>query len=76
MKDTKLNLLTLEEVAKELRVVPRTVFRLIHGQNTTGKKLPAIMVGHSWRIRREDFNNWIFENMNITLPTKKNKRKR
>jgi excisionase family DNA binding protein len=76
MKNTQPNLLTLQEVAKELRVNPRTVFRLIKGENTTGKKLPAVMVGHSWRIRRVDFDNFLIENLNLYMPTKKKVTKR
>ena len=76
MKDTQFTLLTLQEVAEELRVNPRTVFRLIRGENTTGKKLPAVMVGHSWRIRREDLNTFLVENLNLNTPAKKTKPKK
>lgn len=76
MKDTQFTLLTLQEVADELRVNPRTVFRLIRGENTTGKKLPAVMVGHSWRIRREDLNKFLVENLNLNTPAKKTKPKK
>ncbi len=76
MKDTQFTLLTLQEVADELRVNPRTVFRLIRGENTTGKKLPAVMVGHSWRIRRDDLNKFLVENLNLNTPAKKTKPKK
>lgn len=76
MKHKQLTLLTLQEVADELRVNPRTVFRLIRGENTTGKKLPAIMIGHSWRIRREDLDKFLFENLNLNIPAKKTKSKK
>lgn len=76
MKDNQLTLLTLKEVAQELRVNERTVFRLIRGENTTGKKLPAIMIGHSWRIRKEDLEKFLIENLNTNTPAKKTKSKK
>jgi excisionase family DNA binding protein len=70
MKDDQFTLLTLPEVAKMLNVNPRTVFRMIHGENTGGKKLPAVLIGHSWRFRREDIEKYISENLNLNMPAK------
>lgn len=56
---------TLDEVAKLLRVNPRTIFRLIHGQNLEGKKLPATKVGRAWRITEDNLKTYLLENANI-----------
>lgn len=56
---------TLDEVAKIFRVNPRTIFRLIHGQNADGKRLPATKIGRSWRITEENLKTFLLENANI-----------
>ena len=56
---------TLEEVAVILRVNPRTIFRLLHGQNVKGIKLPATKVGRSWRISERDLKTFLTENANM-----------
>jgi excisionase family DNA binding protein len=56
---------TLDEVAKIFRVNPRTIFRLIHGQNEAGKKLPATKIGRSWRITEDNLKTFLLENANI-----------
>jgi len=56
---------TLDEVAKILRVDPRTIFRLIHGQNVEKKKLPATKIGRSWRITEADLKKFFTENANM-----------
>jgi excisionase family DNA binding protein len=48
------SLLTLKEVAKHLRVVPLTVYRLIYRGDLT-----AIKVGNGWRVRREDLEDYL-----------------
>ena len=48
------SLLTLREVAKYLRVVPLTVYRMIHRGDLT-----AIKVGNEWRIRRQDLEDYL-----------------
>lgn len=76
---------TLDEVAKLLRVNPRTIFRLLHGQNLAGKKLPAIKVGRAWRITEDNLKSFLMENANVarevmfegmTEPIKKPKAKK
>lgn len=56
---------TLDEVAKIFRVDPRTIFRLIHGQNADGKKLPATKVGRAWRITEDNLRTYLMANANI-----------
>lgn len=75
MKDDQFTLLTLPQVAKMLNINPRTVFRMIHGENTYGKKLPAIQIAHSWRFRKEDIEKYLNENLNLNMPDKKIKPK-
>jgi excisionase family DNA binding protein len=53
-------LLTLEEVADYLRLSKDTVYRLAN----TGK-LPASKVGHQWRFRKEDVDQWLGRNKNV-----------
>jgi len=43
-------MLTLDDIAKELKVSQRSVYRLIRSG-----ELPAIRVGNLWRVREEDF---------------------
>jgi excisionase family DNA binding protein len=45
---------TTEDVRGYLNVTPRTIYRLIR----TGE-LPAIRIGHQWRIRQRDLDEWI-----------------
>jgi excisionase family DNA binding protein len=45
---------TTEDVGGYLNVTPRTIYRLIR----TGE-LPAIRIGHQWRIRQRDLDEWI-----------------
>lgn len=53
--DAQLNvLLTVAEIAEFLRVVPHTVYRLIHAG-----KLPATRVGSSYRVRSVDLNDYL-----------------
>jgi len=47
-------LLTLDDVLAYLRVNARTVYRLIR----TGD-LPAVRIGHQWRVRRSDLDAWL-----------------
>lgn len=46
-------LLTAQEVAKELRVSGATVIRWCRSG-----KLPALKAGKAWRISREDLRQW------------------
>ncbi|OGG55130.1 hypothetical protein A3D62_00815 [Candidatus Kaiserbacteria bacterium RIFCSPHIGHO2_02_FULL_49_11] len=64
--------LTLKEVADILRVNQRTIFRLIHGQNTRGIKLPATKIG-TWRINNKDLTDFLLSNTNLRVLKKKDK---
>jgi excisionase family DNA binding protein len=46
-------ILTVEEVAKELRLSKATVQRLIHGTIQNAPQLPALQVGRRFLVRRE-----------------------
>jgi excisionase family DNA binding protein len=46
--------LTTEDVVAYLNVTPRTIYRLIR----TGE-LPAIRIGHQWRVRQSDLDDWL-----------------
>ena len=65
-------LLTLKEVAGILRVNERTVFRLIHGQNARGIKLPATKIG-TWRISQKALTDFLLSNTNLRVLKKKEK---
>ena len=47
------NLLTLEEVADELRLSKATVNRLVHGQITDAPELRTVKLGRRYLVRRE-----------------------
>ncbi len=53
-------LMTLEEVARFLRLSNDTVYRLVNAG-----KLPASKVGDQWRFRKEDVDAWFEKNKNI-----------
>jgi excisionase family DNA binding protein len=46
--------LTTADLVAYLNITPRTIYRLIR----TGE-LPAIRVGHQWRIRQSDLDEWL-----------------
>jgi excisionase family DNA binding protein len=50
------NLLTIQDVAEELRLGQRTVYAM-----ASGGELPAFKVRGQWRIRHADFDKWIAE---------------
>ncbi len=54
-------LMTLEEVARFLRLSNDTVYRLVNAG-----KLPASKVGDQWRFRKQDVDEWFEKNKNIT----------
>ncbi len=54
------SLLTIEEVARYLRVDKFTVYRLV-----SQKKLPAFRVGNQWRFKKKILDRWLQVNMNI-----------
>jgi excisionase family DNA binding protein len=47
-------ILTLEEVAKYLKLAKKTAYRL-----AAEGKLPGFKVGGSWRFKKEDVHDWI-----------------
>lgn len=51
--------LTVEEVARYLRLPLSTVYKLAQD-----KKLPGFKVGKHWRFRRETFQAWIKQQEN------------
>ena len=53
-------LLTLEEVAKYLKVNKFTVYRLI-----SKEKLPAFKVGNQWRFKSNMIEAWLAKNSNL-----------
>jgi len=60
-------MMTLDEVAKYLKIDDQTAYRL-----SQQGKLPAFKVGGQWRFKQEDINKWINEQYN----QKKNKNNR
>lgn len=46
-------ILTLRELAAYLKITPRTVYRLL-----ADRKLPALRVGHAWRFRKSEVDEW------------------
>ncbi|WP_370290577.1 helix-turn-helix domain-containing protein [Nocardioides sp.] len=46
--------LTIAEVASVMRVSKMTVYRLVHGG-----ELPAVRVGRSFRVTREDVDDYL-----------------
>ena len=63
----ELDLLTVEEVARQLRVSPTTVRAwLVHGRLRGFKLTPKV-----WRIRREDFQAFVTAAERHTAPDEK-----
>jgi len=54
VKDREIDVLTVEEVAKLLKLSKITIYRFIK----TGE-IPAYKIGASWRINRKDLENYI-----------------
>jgi len=48
------DILTIQEVAKYLKVAERTVYRL-----AAAKKIPAFKDGGAWRFSRAEIEQWI-----------------
>ena len=49
-------ILTLKEVAEYLKLAEKTAYRLV-----AEDKLPGFKVGGSWRLKRQDVQQWIEE---------------
>lgn len=43
-----------EEVAKKLKLTRRTIYTYINSG-----KMPAVKIGHEWRVREDDLNQFI-----------------
>ncbi|EJF85554.1 helix-turn-helix domain-containing protein [Bartonella rattimassiliensis] len=53
------DILTVEEVARYLKVTERHVYKLL-----SDRKMPAFKVGGAWRFKREQLEEWIEEGVN------------
>lgn len=53
-------LLTIEQVARYLKVDKFTVYRLV-----AQRKIPAYRVGNQWRFERKRLEAWLLKNSNI-----------
>ena len=61
MSDTKPpdhEILTLEEVARYLRLKPQTIYRWAQE-----KRIPAVKLGKEWRFRKSILDRWLDEQM-------------
>ena len=54
-------MLSVEKIAKQFNVCPKTVVRLIEN-----RELQALRVGRQWRIRKEWLDAWIDRNTSRT----------
>ena len=61
------DILTVEEVARYLKVTERHVYKLL-----SDRKIPAFKVGGDWRFKKEQLENWIQESVNEQSKEKKN----
>ena len=52
------DILTVEEVARYLKVTERHVYKLL-----SDRKIPAFKVGGAWRFKREQLDIWIHDSM-------------
>ncbi|MEX0806536.1 MAG: helix-turn-helix domain-containing protein [Candidatus Binatia bacterium] len=52
--------MTIDQVAKYLKVDKFTVYRLV-----TKKKLPGFKVGNQWRFKRTTIDSWLEQNSNL-----------
>jgi excisionase family DNA binding protein len=55
------NLLTVDQVARYLKVDKFTIYRLI-----TQRRIPAFRVGNQWRFKRTIIDAWLMENANFS----------
>ncbi len=53
------SLMTVEEVAKYLKVEESTIYTWARKG-----KIPAIKVGHFWRLKKEDIDKWLDKRKN------------
>jgi excisionase family DNA binding protein len=59
-----MELLTLAEIAKMLRVSKAHVGKIVAGQVQGCSPLPAVKLGRRKLVRRESFNAWVENNEN------------
>lgn len=53
-----MDLMNVEEVAKYLRVTPKTIYRLLKAEG-----IPAMKVSRQWRFDRSDIDDWLRSSM-------------
>lgn len=56
-QEKKIEYVTVDELAKNLKVSARTIQRIIHR-----KQIPAIRIGRQWRFRKEWVDEWLENN--------------
>ena len=54
MDETRPTIMTLDEVAKYLRIHKSTVYRM-----TKEGKIPAIKIGNQWRFKKNKIDEWL-----------------
>jgi len=52
--ETRPTIMTLDEVAKYLRIHKSTVYRM-----TKEGKIPAIKIGNQWRFKKNKIDEWL-----------------
>ncbi|MBC8273848.1 MAG: helix-turn-helix domain-containing protein [Chloroflexi bacterium] len=55
-QDKKPRLMTIDEVAKYLRIHKSTIYRL-----AKDRRIPASKVGNKWRFRKDVIDRWLSE---------------
>jgi excisionase family DNA binding protein len=58
-------LLSVQEVARFLKINQYTVYRLV-----SQRKIPAFKVGNQWRFKKRMIESWLRKNMNIPASRK------
>jgi excisionase family DNA binding protein len=58
-QDRKPRLMTIDEVAKYLRIHKSTVYRL-----AKDRRIPASKVGNKWRFRKDVIDRWLSKREN------------
>lgn len=62
MRIIETDVLTIRELAIYLKMAEKTLYRL-----SSEGKLPAFKVGASWRYRKSQIDEWIFEQQNLKV---------
>lgn len=63
----KHDILTVEEVARYLKVTERHVYKLL-----SDRRIPAFKVGGAWRFKRAQLENWIQDSVKEQSKENKN----